>query len=90
MTQSHKVAIGVIGILVLAAAAYYGYQWYQTSNGMQGPAVFKEEPATLPSGTSTSDSSLQEDTAAIDAQLKGLDSDTASADATIKESAQVQ
>ncbi len=79
----------VLAVVVLGAAAYFGYSWY-SSKSVGGPAVFKEEATSLPSGTSATDDSLKKDTAAIDAQLKGLDADSASADATLKESAQVQ
>lgn len=79
----------VLAIVVIGSCAYLGYSWY-SGKSVGGPAVFKEEAATLPSGTSTTDDSLKKDTAAIDAQLKGLDADSASADATLKESAQVQ
>ncbi len=89
MSQTTKIAVAVLVLVALGAAGYFGYTWYQSKNG-GGQAVFKEEPAALPSGTSTTDDSLQKDAAAIDAQLKGLDSDSASADAALKESAQVQ
>lgn len=89
MSQNTKLAMGLLVLVALGAAGYFGYAWYQGKNG-GGQAVFKEEPAALPSGTSTTDDSLEKDTAAIDAQLKGLDADTASADAALKESAQVQ
>lgn len=89
MTKNLKMLLTVLGVVAVAAAAYYGYTWYQSKNGA-GQAVFKEEPVALPSGSSTTDDSLQKDAAAIDAELKGLDADNASADAALKESAQVQ
>lgn len=89
MTKSLKTLLGILILVAVAAGIYFAVDWY-VGNKMGGSAVFSNEPATLPSGTSTTDTSLEEDTAAIDAELTGLEADQVSADASLKESAQVQ
>ena len=86
MSSSNKAVLAIIVVAAVALAGYYGYQWYQ---GQQSP-VFSDEAAELPSGTSTTDESLKEDAAAIDAELQGLAADDASAAASLEASAQAQ
>ena len=90
MSTTLKTVLGVIILALVAAGIYFGIQWNESGKSDTGTAVFSSEPATLPSGTSTTDDSLAKDAAAIDAELKGLDVDNASADASISESATVQ
>jgi uncharacterized protein HemX len=80
MSQNTKVAVAVVVVLVLAGGAYY---WYQHSMNSAPAATFVNTPATLPSGTNTSDQSLQQDTAAIDAQMKGLSTDQATVNSSV-------
>jgi len=86
MSSSNKTVLAIVVVAAVALAGYYGYQWYQKGQG----AAFSEEAAELPSGSSTTDSSLEEDAAAIDAELQGLAEDDASAAASLKTSAQAQ
>lgn len=90
MSNTLKTVISVGVLVVVVAALYFGMQWYQGSKNSAGSAVFSNEPVVLPSGTASDDDSLTKDTAAIDAQLKGLDADTASAQASLSESAEAQ
>lgn len=90
MSTTLKTVLGIVILALVAAAIYFGMQWYQASKNTQGAAVFSSEPATLPSGTSTTDDSLAKDAAAIDAQLSGLDSDNASVSASVYESVNAQ
>ena len=79
MTQNAKIATVIAVVLVLGGLGYY---WYV--NMMPKPVdTFVNTPATLPSGTDTSDQSLQTDTAAIDAEMKGLSSDQTSVDSSV-------
>lgn len=87
MSQNEKGVIAVIIVLVLAGLGYY---WYQQNAMHAASATFVNTPATLPSGTSTSDQSLQQDTSAIDAQMKGLTSDQATVNSSVNGSSQVQ
>lgn len=89
MSQSLKMVLAAGAVVVVIA---FGYLWYQASAGntVGTNNVFSSEPAQLPSGTSTTDNSLAQDAAAIDAELKGLDTDNASVSTSLKESAQVQ
>ena len=81
--------LAALAVVVVVVAGYMVYQW-QTGKNVESANVFSSEPATLPSGTSTTDDSLAQDAAAIDAELKGLDSDNASLDTSLTESAQGQ
>jgi hypothetical protein len=89
MSSTVKTVIGVVALIIVAAALYFGIAWYESKYGV-GSAVFSTEPVALPTGESTTDDSLAEDAASIDAELKALDADNASAEASIEESAQVQ
>ena len=86
MSQNTKVAVAVVVVIVLAGAAYY---WYQNPMSQQDSGDFSNASTTLPSGDSTTDESLQQDTAAIDAQLNGLTSDQATVDSSVDESGRV-
>ncbi len=90
MSNTLKTVISVGALVVVAAVLYFGMQWYQGGKNADGSAVFSDEPAVLPSGAASNDDSLTKDTAAIDAQLKGLDADTTSAQASLSESAGAQ
>lgn len=90
MTKTLKTVLSVLVLVAVAAALYFGIQWYQSSKNAEGSAVFIAEPAVLPSGTSTTDDSLAKDAAAIDAALKSLDADSVSAEASLTEAATVQ
>lgn len=88
MSQNAKIAVGVAVVLVLAV---FGYYWYQHEAKPEGADdVFTNASTTLPSGTSTSDRSLNQDLAAIDAQLTGLSSDQAAVNSSVEESGQTQ
>jgi hypothetical protein len=86
MTSTGKVIVGIIAVLIIAAAGYY---WYaSTSSPSTGTALGVPAPTgTLPNnGTgsatngrpeaNTSDAGLAQDAASIDAQMSGLVSDT--------------
>ncbi len=89
MSPHLKTLVAILVVVLVIAGGYFGWQWFDSKYG-GGSAVFTEVPATLPSGTSTTNDSLAKDAAAIDAELKALDTDSASADASIKDSASVQ
>lgn len=89
MSQSLKMLLAALAVVVVVTAGFMVYQ-SQMSKNADTAAVFSNEPAMLPSGTSTTDDSLSKDAAAIDAELKGLESDNTSLDTSLKESAQVQ
>lgn len=90
MSTTLKTVLAIVILVVVAGGIYFGMQWYQGSKDAQGTAVFSSEPAVLPTGDSSTDDSLAKDAASIDATLKALDVDSASAAASIKESQAVQ
>jgi cell division protein YceG involved in septum cleavage len=79
-------------VLVLVAIVAAGYYWFVIKEGGKKTVsdIFNNASAvvTLPSGSSTTDTSLKLDAAAIDAQLAGLSSDSASVDSSVQASAQ--
>ncbi len=80
MSTTLKIVIGVVVVIILAGGGY----WYWSSHQAQPAAsvdASMNDDGTLPSGSDTSDASLDQDSAAIDAQMQGLDSDSASANA---------
>lgn len=89
MQSNMKMVLGGVGLVVVAAALYFGIQWYEGKYGV-GSAVFSTEPVALPSGDNTDNESLEQDTAAIDAELKALDADSASAEASLSEASEVE
>lgn len=80
MSKNEKITIAVFIVLVLAGLGYY---WYQHDMTPKTAATFVNTPATLPSGSNTSDQSLQQDTAAIDSQMSGLSSDQATVNSSV-------
>ncbi len=96
MSQTNKVIVGVAVLAVVAGGAYYWFALHGKTDSManqekgsymnQGPATV----TTLPSGSDTSDAALQQDSAAIDAQMKGLDSDSANVDQSVSQQSSVQ
>lgn len=90
MSTTLKTVLSGVILVLVAAGLFFGIQWYQGSKSADTSAVFSNEPAALPSGTSTTDDSLAKDAAALDADLKALDADSASAEASIDETSSVQ
>ena len=72
MSQTSKLVLGIAVAAIVLAGAYYYWHKTQTSQS-QGSEV-----TSLPSGTDSSDSSLQSDLSAIDAQIQEVGNDTAS------------
>jgi hypothetical protein len=71
----------VLGIVVIAALLLGGfYYWNATQQTVQPE---NPEVSTLPSGSDTSDSAIDQDLAAIDAQIQAVGDDTDSADASV-------
>ena len=77
-----KVIWAVVIIVVLLVAGYFLFAKHALSptNDMG----LKPAPAA-PSGTSTSDAALQQDAAAIDAQINGFSDDTATVDGSLND-----
>ena len=98
MTTTGKVLVGIVVVLILAGGAYYWYssthsavnptlQTATSTDSMQGMQTqgSTESASVLPSGSGTSDASLNQDTAAIDSQMTGLDSDNASVNSSVND-----
>lgn len=96
MSTTYKTVLALIVLVIVVAGGLY--YWFYVRTGINPfantEAVIEEEsvPATttLPSGDSTTDAALDEDLAAISAQLDALGSDSANIDAGLEEAAAVQ
>ena len=90
MTHTGKIVSALLVVAVLVGGAYY---WFYLRTGASEQALMQQGPqatTTLPSGSNTSDTALQQDAASIDAQLKGLDSDSTNVDQTVSAHAAAQ
>ena len=82
MTRTATIVIFVLIVLAVASGAYYWTNQDSSSRGTEeaaplGSEVGLESATTLPTGSSTSDVSLDTALSAIDAQLGALSSDSA-------------
>lgn len=97
MTTTGKVLVGIIVLIIVAGGAYYWYAQTHnpataavqvattTSDSAQEANTLVSNTPVLPSGSGTSDASLSQDTAALDAQMSGLSADTASANQSVND-----
>jgi uncharacterized protein HemX len=81
MSQTSKLVLGIAVLLVIALGAYF--YWHQQQARESSTASNPSEVTTLPTGSSTSDTSIEQDLSAIDAQIKSAHDDTASASASV-------
>lgn len=72
----------IIIALVVIALVIGGFSLLRSSDAV-APTVEQSDTTELPSGTSTSDESLDQDLATIDANLKTTETDTSALDAGI-------
>ena len=82
MSQTSKIVLGIAVLLVLALGAYYYWQQQEASKVPNA-----NEVTTLPTGSNASDSSIEQDLSAIDAQLKAAGDDTTAAHASVNTAA---
>jgi len=84
MSQTSKIVLAVaVGAIVLAGAYYY---WHQTQETVSTTGT-NEEVTTLPSGTNTSDTSLDTDISAVDSQIQSVGTDNASVSQSVSAAA---
>lgn len=81
MSQTTKTVLAVAVVAVALAAAYFYWQQHQAAQETS------TEVTSLPSGSSTSDASLEEDLASIDSQIQAAASDTADANGSVSAAA---
>ena len=74
MSQTSKLVLGIAVLLVIALGAYYYWHQQQTASV---PASNSTEVTTLPSGSSTSDTAIEQDLSSIDSQIKASGGDNA-------------
>ena len=92
MPNTAKTVTAVIIVLLVAGGGYYWYTHmpsqtgsYATAQQNSGEATTATAVASLPGGTSDSDASLNSDTAAIDAQMNGLNTDNTDTNSSIND-----
>ncbi len=83
MSKQQKQILG-IAVLVVILALGFAYWKYAQAPAPTSPA----EVTGLPSGNSTSNTALESDMGAIDAQLEGVQSDNANVSASVNQAAQ--
>lgn len=88
MSKTSKLVLGAVIIAIILIAGFSFWQIERKSASLgSASAGTSAEVTTLPSGTSTSDASIEEDLSAIDAQLQGVSNDTQAASASVDASA---
>ncbi len=83
MSQTSKIVLGIAVVAVVLAGGFYF--WYQ-QQGAQSEGTTSASAAnvtTLPSGTATTNTSIDQDLSAIDAQIKAVGNDNASAKTSV-------
>jgi hypothetical protein len=98
MDTTGKIIVWVVVILIILGGLFYWYEYMHTpkvstsmtatSSAMLPSAAATAAANPLPAGTSTSDAALSQDTAAIDAQMNGLDSDNTNMTSSVNQPAQ--
>lgn len=83
MSTTNKTVLGIVFVAVIALVAAFALRTHAPN---QAAATGNGNADALPTAaTDTSDTALQQDSVALDAQLTGLDSDTATVDQGISE-----
>jgi len=79
MSQGAKIITGFVVVVIVLGGLYYWYSSQHASSSTTGTAqtVPDTETTTLPTGSSTSDTSLNQDLNSIDTQIQGVSSDNA-------------
>jgi len=84
MTTTSKAGIGVAVLVIIVLIGAYAFRMHTLDHAQDA-----DTQASLPtSPKDTSDGALVKDTAAIDAQMSGLDEDTEAADEGLSEAQQ--
>ena len=88
MTSTGKVILWVVVIILVGAGAW----WYFSKGGSMQPQGADQASNTAngqasPAALDTSDAALVNDTTAIDAQMQGLQTDTANVDSSLNDKA---
>ena len=84
MTTTNKTLIAIGVVAVVALVIIFAVRMHSAK---QAATIQQTDEATLPTSPSdTSDAALEKDSAAIDMQLSGLDTDSEAADEGLSES----
>ncbi|MDB5189995.1 MAG: hypothetical protein JWN49_321 [Parcubacteria group bacterium] len=86
MTTSTKTVLGIVAVAVIALGGIYAYR----AHIMSERTASNTETGLPTSANDTSDSAIQQDAEAIDAQLQTTNADNASVDESIQTHSQVQ
>lgn len=81
MTTTGKSVLAVVLLLVVIGGGLAIYHMHHQKEAVASATATSTDDGTLPTSPSdTSDAALEQDSAAIDAQMNGLGSDTATVD----------
>lgn len=82
MSQTSKIVLGIAVLAVLlGGAVYYWHSTRDTDDTATNASA--SDVTTLPSGASTTDSSIEQDLASIDSQIQAVANDNADAGASV-------
>lgn len=88
MSQNTKLVLGIVALVVVLGGAYWYWQSRQTPTASNDGS--STEVTSLPSGSNTSDTALEEDMASIDTQIKAVASDNTQASQSVDAAAAAQ
>lgn len=84
-----KWVLGAVIVIAVVALGFYGYRMSNAPTALTPEQqVTADKTLTPTSSSDVSDVAVQQDTAAIDAQMKAIDADNASVDSGLTASAQ--
>ncbi len=79
MSQTSKIVLAIAVVAVVLLGGFYYWNVMRSS----APAPENPEVTTLPTGSDSSDTAIDEDLASIDAQLDAVSDDNASANDSV-------
>lgn len=88
MPNGFKAVLAIVIVAVIGAGGYYYYTTKTLTPEEQAQETANDTGMTSP--TNTSDEALSKDSMAIDAQLTGLDTDTATVQTGVQDAVTVQ
>jgi uncharacterized protein HemX len=83
MSQTTKTVLGIAIVAVVLAGAYYYWHQHSATTSASTSSASAADVTTLPSGSSTTNASIEQDLSSIDAQIQAANTDNAAAGASV-------